>query len=81
MHCCPSINKISFHSLVKGQKLFVYYKWFHEYKIIPNIRWIFDNLESGKRKYCSRKKSGGSLVFGIQKSELSLQLVGGKLHS
>ena len=36
--------------------MFVYYKCFHEYKIIPNLRCLFDNLESRKRKYCSRKK-------------------------
>ena len=39
--------------------MFVYYKWFHEYKIIPNlpVSCLFDNLESGKRKFFSRKKS------------------------
>lgn len=37
-----------------------------------SIGHLYDNLESGKRGYCFRKKSGKSLEFWIQKSVLTL---------
>jgi len=36
------------------------------------IDHLFDNLESGKRKYCFGKKSAKSLEFWIQKSVCTL---------
>ena len=49
----------------------------HEKSFVPasfkGFYWShFDNLESGKRKYCSGKKSGKSLEFRIQKSVRTL---------
>ena len=36
------------------------------------LRSLYDNLESGKRSYCFRKKSGKSLEFWTQKSVRTL---------
>ena len=48
----------------------------HEKRFVPALLWsidhLFDNFESGKKKYCFGKKSGKSLEFWIQKSVRTL---------